>query len=511
MPPQIELVQPSLPQMLRDAPLAEQYIQQKMILLKESGFLQWLDNEFERESQQDPCKAHPSQGVAPTPYDGPEISEAPIDKYDLDLFKSNVVPGMLYFLELFNHPERIQHLRNTTAYVPPAEYNHPVFAMAERERRAISINELALSAQGYEDERVGRSERFMDGPFAMLGDQPRSLLVGSANPEVWGSIPAIAHMVQTHSLCGLPRDGLFANVTRQVDLAKGVFEWLAKSPVLVGRSPSEALELLEYWRHNVMGVLEIDTKKGLARAEALYAAGVRTFRPYSPEPGSNLLSFVKALKALEKERGWEHIEIFAGQIVAVEQAIELEKAGATGLYVGIGGGGRCKTGVRAGLAIDWPKLVWKLRGHSRIPVIIEGGASDNIAATLAVGGTGIGVTRIVAGGTIESPGGLTYYKINGHKRKRYAGEASGPVKWLGGKEGPFNIIPYEEGEVSTADMQYGRGNLPSVLSRAYLINGDVIMAYVFQNSRTLAEFQQNAIKTLQITNSMEMALRVPHV
>ena len=446
-----------------------------------------------------------------TPYDGPEISRSIVQVFDTEEFKNTVVPGMLYYLELFNHPERIARLRETQPSEPPKKQFKMLFLIANLFNQALSINQLALSPQGHEKKRVSRSERFINGPFAMLGDQPRSLLAGSANPEVWGSIPAIAHMVQTHSLCGLPRDGLFLDVKRQVDLAKGVFEWLEKSPVLVGRNEDEARELLTLWHHNVVGVLEVDTQKGLKRAEALYEAGVRTFRPYSPEPGSDLVTFVSALRELEKSRAWEHIEIFAGQTVSVEQALELEKAGATGLYVGIGGGGRCKTGVRSGVAIDWPMLIWKLRGKSHIPVIIEGGASDYIAQTLAVGGSGIGVTRIVAGGTTESPGGLLYY-LNGDGRlfKPYGGEASGRVKSLAGKVGPLGIIPYEEGEVDKAFMQYGRGNMPTLLSRAYFLNGDAILAYVYQNARNLKEFQDRAVRTLQITNPMELLLRQPH-
>ena len=140
-----------------------------------------------------------------------------------------------------------------------------------------------------------------------------------------------------------------------------------------------------------MGVLETEPKKALQRAQALYEAGIRVFRVYSPEPGLGALHTVQQLRKIYDG----NVEIFAGQIVDVEQAKALEAAGVDGFYVGIGGGGRCITGVRSGSVIDWPELVWKLRGEVSLPIIVEGGASDHIATTLALGATGIGVSRIV--------------------------------------------------------------------------------------------------------------------
>jgi hypothetical protein len=497
--------------MLKNPQKAEAYIEQKLETLKQSGYLDWLLAEFSRESQTDPALAYPSQGLVRTPYDGDAINQAHTDIIPQQEFIDSILPGMLYYLELFNHPQRIARLLATPIFTAPQKHALNIFSKAKTTRQAISINQLALSPQGHTQPRVSRSEKFQAGPFVSLGNQPRSLLVGSANPEVWGSAPAIAHMAQTHSLIGIPRDGFFSNIQRQADLATSVLTWLEKSPLLVDRPAEQAEQLLTLWKHNVMGVLEVSPKKGLARAEALYQVGIRTFRLYSPEPGSDLVKMVKLLRKLEKQNNWEPIEIFAGQVVDTDQAVQAAKAGATGLYVGIGGGGRCKTGVRGGLAIDWPELIWSLRGAVAIPVIIEGGASDAIAQTLAVGGTGIGVTRIAAGGTVESPGGLRYFvNSDGRFFKPYGGEASGRVKYLGGKAGPYGIIPYEEGEVGLAFRQYGRGNLPTLLSQMYYLNGDVILAFVMQNTSDLASFQQKAVKTLQTTSALEVALRQPH-
>ena len=72
---------------------------------------------------------------------------------------------------------------------------------------------------------------------------------------------------------------------------------------------------------------------------------------------------------IRKKFGRE-IEIIAGQVVDVSQAVAAQEVGADGIVIGIGGGGRCITGVRSGSVIDWPELVWGLRGEINIPIIV---------------------------------------------------------------------------------------------------------------------------------------------
>src|SRR5690606_11123258 len=144
------------------------------------------------------------------------------------------------------------------------------------------------------------------------------------------------------------------------------------------------------WKNNVMGTLEASPKKVLDRARSLYKVGIRCFRVYSPEPSSGPIECVERLRS---EFG-DEIEIFTGQIIDVNQARKAQAAGADGFFVGVGGGGRCITGVRSGSLVDWPELVWKLRGEIDVPIIAEGGASDHIAVTLLLGASAISVTRI---------------------------------------------------------------------------------------------------------------------
>lgn len=503
---------PSFESLLRQPEVAEHFIHQKIALLQKNGHRDWMWQEYERESQTDPTAAYPSQGLIRTPYDSDRSKDAEVISLDKELILTTF-RTTLYYLELLNHPDRIKSLLRVHAqpFTPPSiKRAQPIFVQAETERRAIAITELALKAQGADRPRASRTQRLLEGPFIKLGTQARSILCGSANPECWGSAPALAAMAQVHSLVGVPRDGLFTNIQRQVDLAKKAFEWLDHSPVLIGRSKKEQQQLLKLWRHNLMGVLEPEVTKAIPRAEQLYAAGVRTFRVYSPEPGTDLQWTVAKLRQLERQQKWEPIEIFAGQVISVAQAIALQDCGANGIYVGIGGGGRCITGVRSGLAIDWPQLVEQLRGQIRIPIIVEGGASDAIAQTLAVGASGIGVTRSVGGGTIESPGGWMFFKDAQSIFKPYGGEASARVKYLGGRGGPFGVIQYVEGQTTEANINYDRVTVPTLLHNYYLLNGDAILSLVFQNVRNIPEFQQVAFESLVRVSPMDLVLRNTH-
>jgi hypothetical protein len=287
------------------------------------------------------------------------------------------------------------------------------------------------------------------------------------------------------SLVGIPRNGPLSEIKRQADLIIEVFKALEESEVLIGKTPKERKFLLNQWKNNVMGVIDATPDKALERAEALYKAGARVFRVYSPEPGLGPLDTVKAMR----QQYGDKIEIFVGQVVDVKQAQQLEAAGADGLYIGIGGGGRCITGVRSGSVIDWSILLWKLRGAISIPVIVEGGASDHIATTLSLGASGIGVSRIVAGGTIESPGGMLYcIDEQGKYFKPYGGEASARTKYLDKKMLPFEIPSFVEGETRKAYMQQLPYSVPTIPHHIHSLTEDIILSFVFRGVKDLREY-----------------------
>lgn len=467
----------------RDKKLWEEYILNKLAPFEKNlpDYLKYWYTE-----SQDNRLAYPSQGLLKTPFDFLEYKQRsmiPVSKM------IHILRVRHYFLEIFNHPERIAELKKLQRrpFVPPPKIESSVMQQAIEDGLAVSISDLGIRVVGSQRDRVSRKDRLHHGPFVKLGKYARSLLVGSAMPDAWGSVYAISTMAQCLSLVGVPRNGPFNEIQRQVDLAKEVFAALESSEVLIGRSHYQKTFLLQHWKSNVMGVIDAVPERALERAAALYSVGVRTFRVYSPEPGTNVVKTVKSLRKKYKDK----IEIFAGQVVSKQQAQQIEAAGADGLYIGIGGGGRCITGVRSGSVIDWPILLWELRGQIKIPVIVEGGASDHIATTIALGASGIGVSRAVAGGTIESPGGMLYYvDENGEYFKPYGGEASARTKYLDKKMLPFEMPSFVEGEIKRAYLKHLPYGVPTIPFHVHNLTEDIILSLVFRSVADVVQFQE---------------------
>lgn len=466
----------------RDPKVWEEFISEKL-----SPFEKDLTNYLKYwyiESQEN-SSAYPSQGLLKTPFDSLPYKQRGMVPLQEML---RILRIRQYFLEIFNHPERISALKKIQKkqFIAPQKVNSHVMEENIEKGLAISISDLGIRVVGSQRVRVSRKFRLNHGPFVKLGKYARSILVGSAMPDAWGSVYAISTMAQCLSLVGVPRNGPFNDIGRQVALAREAFIALEESEVLIGRSQYQKQFLLEHWKHNIMGVLDADPNKALTRAKALYAAGVKTFRVYSPEPG---LSVVRTVGALRKAFG-DEIEIFAGQVVDVTQAQQIEAAGADGLYIGIGGGGRCITGVRSGSVIDWPILLWELRGEISIPVIVEGGASDHIATTLALGASGIGVSSAVAGGTIESPGGMLYFTDSaGEYFKPYGGEASARTKYLDNKMLPFQMPSFVEGETRSAYMNSLPYGVPTIPFYVHNLTEDTILSLVFRSVENIEQLQ----------------------
>ncbi len=255
---------------------------------------------------------------------------------------------------------------------------------------------------------------------------------------------------------------------------------------------------------NLIGTVEASPDKALRRAEALYKWGVRKFRPYSPEPGPGPENTTAALR---KAFGPE-VALFVGQIVDVPQALRVEEAGADALYVGIGGGGRCKTGPRSGTVIDWPELVWSLRGRTSLSIVVEGGASEHVAETLLTGASGIGVSRMAAGGTIESPGGGKFYADSrGKLFKPYGGEASARTKVLEGKMMAFGIPMFPEGETTPAFVMQQH---PTITQNLYLLCEAAVLALVFRGVSDIYTLQCLDPSPLRIQTAAGAEIQKPH-
>ena len=160
----------------------------------------------------------------------------------------------------------------------------------------------------------------------------------------------------------------------------------------------------------------------------------------------NVIDMVKWCK---EQPTFDQVDIIAGNIATAEAAIDLEKAGADGLRVGIGGGSLCTTRIKTGFGVPNVTSLEDVLSCSNVPVMADGGirTSGDIAKALAIGADTIMIGSLIAG-TDEAPGQILETK--GGLYKRYRGSASLETKVTHGQaarnvEGESTTIPYKGG------------------------------------------------------------------
>ncbi len=120
------------------------------------------------------------------------------------------------------------------------------------------------------------------------------------------------------------------------------------------------------------------------------------------------------------------VQVIGGNIATGEAALDLKKAGADGVKVGIGPGSICTTRIVAGVGVPQISAVdfvaTALKG-SGIPLIADGGIrfSGDIAKAIAAGAHSVMLGSLLAG-TEEAPGEIELFQ--GRSYKSYRGMGS---------------------------------------------------------------------------------------
>jgi IMP dehydrogenase/GMP reductase len=217
----------------------------------------------------------------------------------------------------------------------------------------------------------------------------------------------------------------------------------------------------------------------IERAKALIENGADIIMIDTPHAHS--LNGIEAIKAFRKAFG--KFPLIAGTVATRQGAIDLIKAGADGLKVGIGSGSPCLTRVNAGCGV--PQLtavlecaeITQREGKS---LIADGGIKvpGAFAKAIAAGGSASMMGGVFAG-CAESPSELV--EVNGKKFKKYYGSASfagkkyrsdhdknhkkSPAEFIEGGEG---LIVYQ-GELEEVIAKYAMG-LRSAMSYSGAFN-----------------------------------------
>ncbi len=159
----------------------------------------------------------------------------------------------------------------------------------------------------------------------------------------------------------------------------------------------------------------------MERVEALAKAGVDVVIVDTAHGHSRgVINMVKTLK-----KKFPHLELVAGNVGTKEGTVELVKAGADAIKVGIGPGSICTTRVVAGIGIPQITAVMECAAVAAkydIPIIADGGIKQtgDIAKAIAAGADCVMIGNLFAG-VEESPGQKVLYEGRAYKTYRGMG------------------------------------------------------------------------------------------
>ncbi len=192
-----------------------------------------------------------------------------------------------------------------------------------------------------------------------------------------------------------------------------------------------------YGRLRVAAAVGI-TADTIERVEALVKAGVDAVVIDTAHAHSK--GVIQTLKQVRKL--FKDIDIVVGNIATAEAAIELYKAGANAVKVGIGPGSICTTRVVAGVGVPQLTAIMNVSQALKkfgLPIIADGGIrySGDIVKALAAGAYSVMLGSLFAG-TEESPGDTIIYE--GRKFKSYRGMGSLEAMQKGSKDRYFQDV-----------------------------------------------------------------------
>jgi IMP dehydrogenase len=219
-----------------------------------------------------------------------------------------------------------------------------------------------------------------------------------------------------------------------------------------------------------------------------------------------VLDTVAAIK-----KKWPELQVVGGNIVTAEAALDLVKAGADAVKVGIGPGSICTTRVVAGIGvpqISAVSTVAKALEGTGVPLIADGGIrySGDIAKALAAGAHAVMIGGLFAG-TEESPGEVELYQGASYKQYRGMGSLGAMTAKHGSADRYFQDGSSELEKLVPEGIE-GRvlykGSLVSIL---YQLTGGLRAAMMYTGTRTVQEMRTRA-RFVRITGA---GMRESHV
>lgn len=202
------------------------------------------------------------------------------------------------------------------------------------------------------------------------------------------------------------------------------------------------------------------------------------------------------------KQAYPQIQVVGGNIATADAALDLVKAGADAVKVGIGPGSICTTRMVAGVGVPQITAVYDvaqaLNGQG-IPLIADGGLrfSGDISKAIAAGANCVMVGGLLAG-TDEAPGDIELYQ--GRSYKSYRGMGSIGAMEKGSKDRYFQSDESESEKLVPEGIE---GRVPYKGPAIHIIHqlmGGLRSSMGYTGNATLADMRSKC-KFVQITNA----------
>jgi IMP dehydrogenase len=203
------------------------------------------------------------------------------------------------------------------------------------------------------------------------------------------------------------------------------------------------------------------------------------------------------------KKHYPQVQVIGGNIATGEAAIDLVKAGADAVKVGIGPGSICTTRIVAGVGVPQVSAVSnvaKALEGSGVPLIGDGGLrySGDIAKVLAAGAYSVMVGGMFAG-TDEAPGEVEIYQ--GRSYKSYRG--MGSLGAMSGKEGSSDRYFQETSDKGKLVPEGIEGRVPykgPVVGVIHQIIGGIRSSMGYTGCATINEMRTKPV-FVRVTNA----------
>ena len=238
--------------------------------------------------------------------------------------------------------------------------------------------------------------------------------------------------------------------------------------------------------------------EAIKRAEALANEGVDVFVIDSAHGHSkNVIDMIKMIK-----KSFKNIDVIGGNIATADAAIELQKAGADAVKVGMGPGSICTTRIIAGIGVPQISAIYDIKKalqKTDIPVIADGGIrfSGDIAKAIAAGADSVMLGSLFAG-TEEAPGKVELFQ--GRSFKTYRG--MGSIGAMTERE-DANRYMQEDVEINKLVPEGIEGRVPYkglVLNVVNQLVGGLRQSMGYIGCKNISEMHENS-QFVEITNA----------